>query len=99
MGLINEKNRGQKSRDTAPLIQAKTIFIHNNWLGRYNNMKNVETEVWLLTISRIFLANGKRAGYKVQSKNAVAVHKVKTPLHYVLSANETYFICTGEHCL
>ena len=58
-----KKNRGQKSRDTAPLIQAKTIFIHNKWLGRYNNTKNVETEVWLLTI---FFADFKRAGHNVE---------------------------------
>jgi hypothetical protein len=35
------------------------------------------------TLSRISLAEGKRAGQKVQSKIAVAVQKVKTPLLFV----------------
>ena len=34
----------------------------------------------------------QRAGYKVQSKNAVAVHKVKTPLHYC--TNERKSTCS-----
>ncbi len=35
------------------------------------------------TLSRISLAEGKRAGQKVQSKIAAAVQKVKTPLLFV----------------
>ncbi len=35
------------------------------------------------TLSRISLAEGKRAGQTVQSKIAVAVQKVKTPLLFV----------------
>ncbi len=37
------------------------------------------------TLSRISLADGKRAGQKVHSKIAVAVQKVKTPLLFVRS--------------
>jgi hypothetical protein len=36
------------------------------------------------TISRIALAEGKRAGQKVHRKIAAAVQKVKTPLLFVL---------------
>ncbi len=35
------------------------------------------------TISRIYLADGKRAGQKVHHKIAIAVQKVKTPLLFV----------------
>ncbi len=35
------------------------------------------------TLSRISLAEGKRAGQKVQRKVAAAVQKVKTPLLFV----------------
>ena len=35
------------------------------------------------TISRIYLAEGKRAGQKVHRKIAAAVQKVKTPLLFV----------------
>ncbi len=35
------------------------------------------------TMSRISLADGKRAGQKVQRKIAVAVQKVKSPLLFV----------------
>jgi hypothetical protein len=35
------------------------------------------------TMSRIALADGKRAGQKVQPKIAVAVQKVKSPLLFV----------------
>jgi hypothetical protein len=38
---------------------------------------------WFFTLSRISLAEGKRAGQKVHRKIAVAVQKVKTPLLFV----------------
>ncbi len=37
----------------------------------------------LFTMSRISLADGKRAGQKVQRKIAAAVQKVKTPLLFI----------------
>jgi hypothetical protein len=37
----------------------------------------------LFTISRSSFADDKRAGYKVQCKIAVAVQKVKSPVHFI----------------